>query len=394
MGNGITERFNSTLLCMLRTLENSQKADWKSHINSLVHAYNSTTNDTTGYSPFYLMFGREPNLPIDVIFGFKHPDEEGCNTKYIDRLKQRLQEAYRLANTAVKHSQQRQKEHYNLRGRAATLQVGDRVLVKIVAYDGKHKIADKWVDEPYVVVAKANEDIPVYKVRREDGEGRFKVLHRNLLLPIGSKLQKPTPLVKPPRGRRKAVRKEVPVETVSIENSFSDSFVAYPTMQTEDSHTDTPSQDGDGHSLTEEASVIGSGEDAFQQDEPVDHAEEDYEDADVDEDTQPDVDEDSQSDVDEDADDVDMPSHPDHTDHQEDEPSTQVPVPAPRRSTRAKSKPPWTKDFIMMNQSVTQPDWLQRANYITVLMQRGTLQSVDSSVCQLALLNLVSSSSK
>ena len=51
---GVTERFNRTLLSMLGTLEIHQKANWKAHINTLVHAYNSTVNDTTGYSPFYL----------------------------------------------------------------------------------------------------------------------------------------------------------------------------------------------------------------------------------------------------------------------------------------------------------------------------------------------------
>jgi len=38
MGNGITERFNRTLVSMLRTLETSKKADWKSYVAPLLHA--------------------------------------------------------------------------------------------------------------------------------------------------------------------------------------------------------------------------------------------------------------------------------------------------------------------------------------------------------------------
>ena len=43
--------------------------DWKSHLNAMTFAYNNTKNATTGCSPYYLMFGRHPRLPIDVAFG-------------------------------------------------------------------------------------------------------------------------------------------------------------------------------------------------------------------------------------------------------------------------------------------------------------------------------------
>ena len=43
MGNGIAERFNSTFHNMLGTLNLKKNADWKSHVGSLVHAYNCMT---------------------------------------------------------------------------------------------------------------------------------------------------------------------------------------------------------------------------------------------------------------------------------------------------------------------------------------------------------------
>ena len=53
MGNGMVERFNQTLLNMLGTLEEHQKQDWKSFVAPLVHAYNATRHDSTGFSPYF-----------------------------------------------------------------------------------------------------------------------------------------------------------------------------------------------------------------------------------------------------------------------------------------------------------------------------------------------------
>ena len=71
MGNGQVERFNQTLLQMLGTLQPTQKSDWKSYVLPLVHAYNATRHDTTGFSPFYLMFGRHPRLALDAFLGLE-----------------------------------------------------------------------------------------------------------------------------------------------------------------------------------------------------------------------------------------------------------------------------------------------------------------------------------
>ena len=54
---------------MLGTLTPEQKKDWKSHVPALAHAYNCTRNAATGFSPYFLLFGREPRLPVDVEFG-------------------------------------------------------------------------------------------------------------------------------------------------------------------------------------------------------------------------------------------------------------------------------------------------------------------------------------
>ena len=62
MTNGQCERFNSTLCNMLGTLSEQEKIDWKAHLNSMTHAYNCTQHPSTTYSPYFLMFGRQPRL--------------------------------------------------------------------------------------------------------------------------------------------------------------------------------------------------------------------------------------------------------------------------------------------------------------------------------------------
>ena len=185
MGNGTTERFNRTLLSMLGTLQTTQKKDWKAHIAGLVHAYNCTRQTTTRYSPYFLMFGRQPQLPIDIAFNLPDDEKKKPMTKYIETVQKRLKEAYQLATKHSRTGKDKQKSHYDKKVRGAILQPGDRVLVKILAFDGKHKLADKWEEAPYEIVSHPNKEIPVYEVRKENGTGRKRILHRNLLLPIG-----------------------------------------------------------------------------------------------------------------------------------------------------------------------------------------------------------------
>ena len=137
------------------------------------------------------MFGREARLPVDLCFGTS-PDGEanGYHSRYVAKLKDDLQRAYKLASDTAYKTHQRNKRSYDKRVGFQTLEIGDRVLLRNLGLKGKHKLESRWSPIPYVVLGKMP-NLPVYKVKQEDGGG-VKTLHRDHLLPIGQLVRLPT----------------------------------------------------------------------------------------------------------------------------------------------------------------------------------------------------------
>ena len=189
-GNGQCERFNSTLCNMLGTLSEEEKSDWKSHLGCMTHAYNCTKHASTTYSPYYLMFGRHPRLPIDVEFGLNKPNcsDNSSKSRYIQKLRRRLNYAFQKASKYSDQQASRYKHSYDKSVKGPQLHENDLVLVKIVAHKGRHKLQDRWEPEEYVVIEQPIAGTPVYKVKPVNGDN-VRTLHRNLLLPLGVKLE-------------------------------------------------------------------------------------------------------------------------------------------------------------------------------------------------------------
>ena len=189
-GNGQCERFNSTLCNMLGTLSEEEKSDWKSYLGCMTHAYNCTKHASTTYSPYYLMFGRHPRLPIDVEFGLpkSNSGDNSSKSRYVQKLRRRLNYAFQKATKVANQQTSKYKSSYDKSIKGPQLQEKDLVLVKIVAHKGRHKLQDKWEPEEYVVVEQPIAGTPVYRVQPVTG-GNIRTLHRNLLLPLGVKLE-------------------------------------------------------------------------------------------------------------------------------------------------------------------------------------------------------------
>ena len=61
-GDGLVERFNRSLLQLLRSFVQSEP-DWERYLPLVLYAYRTARHTSTGVSPFQLMFGRHPKLP-------------------------------------------------------------------------------------------------------------------------------------------------------------------------------------------------------------------------------------------------------------------------------------------------------------------------------------------
>ena len=51
-----------------------EQEKWTQWVGAIPFAINSSINHTTGFTPFYLMFGREPNIPLHTIVGLPQPE--------------------------------------------------------------------------------------------------------------------------------------------------------------------------------------------------------------------------------------------------------------------------------------------------------------------------------
>ncbi|HSN23382.1 MAG TPA: RNase H-like domain-containing protein, partial [Methylomicrobium sp.] len=156
--NGQIERVHATINRCFATTVDSDQRNWSDMVPYVSFAYNTSYHSSTTYSPFYLLYLREPNLAIDLMIDRPSPVLPNSTDEYAAVMAERMRKAYAVVNDQLKCSFSRAKRRYDLRVKELQLLAGD--LVWYFSPRRRRYISPKWALQtsgPYRIVRKLNE---------------------------------------------------------------------------------------------------------------------------------------------------------------------------------------------------------------------------------------------
>ncbi|RCN49921.1 integrase core domain protein [Ancylostoma caninum] len=129
--NGQVERANRTIEELISIAVDQKNDQWDDVIHLMTHAYNSTDNTSTKYSPYFVIHGREPNNAFRL--ALQLPSKTFISEDdYVEQLISTLQNVWKDVEHNIATTQQTQKHHYDLRKRVTPtdFKIGQQVLIR------------------------------------------------------------------------------------------------------------------------------------------------------------------------------------------------------------------------------------------------------------------------
>ena len=155
--NGLVERWNRTLKSMLKRLCQDQPKQWHRLINPVLFAYIEVPQESTGFSPFQLLYGRSVRGPGTILKELWTKEvnipEVKSSYEYVTELRERLEDSLKLAQEELEKSQKRYKRHYGRNAKPRRLEVGDRVSILLPTDSNKPFVPFVDTDGATVAVA-------------------------------------------------------------------------------------------------------------------------------------------------------------------------------------------------------------------------------------------------
>jgi len=164
--NGLVERLNRTIKDSINKYVQHDITMWDHHLSGVLFGYRALKQASTGYSPMFLLYGREARLPIDLEFPAEVDDNDERISERIVKLVDQLERHRERAEMNLAAAQQRQKRNYDKKVTLYQFQIGDKVLLlrdKILA--SHSKAFEAYWEGPYYIQEISN--VGLYKLRSE-----------------------------------------------------------------------------------------------------------------------------------------------------------------------------------------------------------------------------------
>jgi transposase InsO family protein len=113
--DGLVERFNRTIEDMLSKAVRRDQRNWDEILPLLMLAYRSSEHESIGFTPCMMMFGREAELPVDLLYGLPPKQQPCTHTEYVVTLSERLDKINKLAFNQMTLVRERQKRQYDIK---------------------------------------------------------------------------------------------------------------------------------------------------------------------------------------------------------------------------------------------------------------------------------------
>lgn len=178
--DGQTENANKTLEIMLRAYVNENQTDWDDYLPAAEMAFNNSVNESTGTSPYYIVYGLYPDSPTSLLA--IAADEDSGHPR-VQQIREKVKDVHQFVCQNLKKAQKRQKRQADKHRRPANFSVGDLVLVKANflqrQVDGPvPKLKEQWIG-PFPIEEKCSAN--TYRVQLPESRQIHPVLNAEVL---------------------------------------------------------------------------------------------------------------------------------------------------------------------------------------------------------------------
>jgi transposase InsO family protein len=175
--DGLVERFNGTLTAMFSMYVSGHQRDWDTYIPYVMFAYRTALHESTQETPFFLMHGRDPILPVEAVM-CPPTISYFSSENYKDELTTRLHEAFTLVKENMQRTQHKQKEHYDIKSESVDYEIGDKVWIYNPSSKPRlsGKLLHNW-HEPFKIIDKLSD--VTFKLQTCDDRKYEQTVHVN-----------------------------------------------------------------------------------------------------------------------------------------------------------------------------------------------------------------------